>query len=46
VRTAGKDRVLFPVENTWDSFFLADVGGTDEFMQERASQDQSDREPF
>jgi len=46
VRTVGKDRVLSPVGNTWDSFFLSDDGVTDDFMQERASQDQSERESF
>jgi antitoxin VapB len=44
VRIVGKDRVLSPVENTWDSFFLSDDGVTDDFMQERASQEQADRE--
>jgi len=46
VRTIGKDRVLSPVENTWDSFFLSDNGVTDDFMQERASQEQPERESF
>lgn len=46
VRTVGKDRVLSPVGNTWDSFFLSDDGVTDDFMQERASQDQPERESF
>lgn len=38
VRVSGKDRVLSPVENTWDSFFLADTRVTDDFMTERATQ--------
>ncbi|MDZ7663803.1 MAG: type II toxin-antitoxin system VapB family antitoxin [Desulfotignum sp.] len=46
VRIVGKDRVLSPVENTWDSFFLSEDGVTDDFMPERASQEQSEREPF
>lgn len=46
VRIVGKDRVLSPVENTWDSFFLSEDGVTDDFMQERASQNQSERESF
>jgi len=46
VRTVGKDRVLSPVGNTWDSFFLSNDGVTDDFMQERASQDQPERESF
>ncbi len=46
VRIVGKDRVLSPVENTWDSFFLSKDGVTDDFMKERASQEQSERESF
>jgi antitoxin VapB len=46
VRIVGKDRVLSPVENTWDSFFLSEDGVTDDFMRERASQEQPEREPF
>lgn len=46
VRTVGKDRVLSPVENTWDNFFLSEDSVTDDFLQERASQDQSERESF
>jgi len=46
VRVVGKDRVLSPVENTWDSFFLSEVKVTDDFMTERASQEQQDRESF
>ncbi len=46
VRIVGKDRVLSPVENTWDSFFLSEDGVTDDFMKERASQKQSERESF
>lgn len=44
VRVVGKDRVLSPVANTWDSFFTAEVTATDDFMEERASQEQSERE--
>lgn len=46
VRVVGKDRVLSPVENTWDSFFLSDEQVTDDFMQERATQEQPEREEF
>ena len=38
VRVVGKERILTPVENTWDSFFLAEEGVSDDFMAERASQ--------
>lgn len=46
VRVFGKDRVLSPVENTWDSFFFSEEKVTDDFMTERASQEQQDREAF
>ncbi|TXS96661.1 antitoxin [Parahaliea maris] len=46
VRVRGKDRVISPVENTWDSFFLGDSAASDDFMSERASQEQSEREPL
>ena len=46
VRVLGKDRVLSPIENTWDSFFLSEEKVTDDFMTERASQEQQDREAF
>jgi antitoxin VapB len=46
VRVMGKERILSPVENTWDSFFLSKEKVTDDFMAERASQEQQDREPF
>ncbi len=46
VRVVGQDRILSPVDNSWDSFFLADTGVTDDFMTERASQEQSERESF
>jgi antitoxin VapB len=44
VRVVGVDRVLSPVSNAWDSFFLSKERVTDDFMTERASQDQSGRE--
>ena len=44
VRVVGVDRVLSPVSNTWDSFFLSKERVTDDLMTERASQDQSGRE--
>jgi antitoxin VapB len=46
VRVLGQDRVLSPVENTWDSFFCSEERVTDDFMPERASQDQREREAF
>ncbi len=46
VRVVGTDRILSPVEKTWDSFFQDPEGVTDDFMNERASQEQSEREEF
>jgi len=42
----GTDRVLSPIDNTWDSFFLENEGVTDDFLAERTSQSQGDREAF
>ncbi len=46
VRVLGKERILTPVESTWDSFFLSEEKVSDDFMSERASQEQRDRESF
>jgi antitoxin VapB len=46
VRVKGKDRILSPVENTWDSFFLSDERPSEDFMTERAQQEQPERESF
>ena len=46
VRVMGKDRILSPVDHKWDSFFLSEERVTDDFMEERASQEQAEREAF
>jgi len=46
VRVVGQDRILSPVDKSWDSFFLSSDTVSDDFMVERASQQQSDREVF
>lgn len=46
VRVVGQDRVLSPIENSWDSFFLSEQHVSDDFMTERASQEQQEREAF
>ncbi len=46
VRVVGSDRIISPVNNTWDSFFLSKDGVSDDFMTERATQDQTEREPL
>lgn len=44
VRVVGKERILCPMDSSWDSFFLGDVTVTDDFLQQRASQEQPERE--
>ena len=44
VRVVGQDRILTPFENTWDSFFDSKDRVSDDFMVERASQKQLERE--
>lgn len=44
VRVAGLERIIAPAESAWDSFFLGAVTATDDFMTERASQSQAERE--
>ncbi|WP_420208485.1 type II toxin-antitoxin system VapB family antitoxin [Candidatus Electronema sp. JC] len=46
VRISGRDRVLSPVESIWDSFFLSGEKVSDDFMTERAAQEQQERESF
>ena len=45
VRLVGQDRILSPVDKTWD-IFLAEDSVSNNFMQERATQEQSEREEF
>lgn len=44
VRARGKDRIISPVGHRWDEFFLNGPRVSDDFMSERGSQNQSDRE--
>ncbi|MFQ6332218.1 type II toxin-antitoxin system VapB family antitoxin [Methylophilus sp. 3sh_L] len=46
VRARGNERIITPIAETWDSFFNAAVTVSDDFMPERASQTQQDRESF
>jgi len=46
IRKVGKERILSPIENTWDSFFLGDDKVSDDFLTERAEQTESIREAF
>ena len=40
----GRDRVLSPVDGVWDSFFLNGPAVSDDFLPERATQHQGERE--
>ena len=44
VRARGNERIISPVGQTWDSFFLGGPAVSDDFMAERASQHQAERE--
>jgi len=46
VRIVGQERIISPIENTWDSFFITENSVSDDFMCERPSQKQSERECF
>lgn len=46
VRVQGKDRIISPVDHNWDSFFLGENTVSDDFLSERESQDQQEREAF
>ena len=49
VRAKGKERIIAPLNSSWDSFFMADTQATDDFMETasiivRATQTQAERE--
>jgi antitoxin VapB len=44
VRAKGKERIIAPLESSWDSFFTGEVQATDDFMSTRATQTQTERE--
>jgi antitoxin VapB len=46
VRARGNERIISPVGQTWDSFFLDGPSVSEDFISMRASQEQSDREPL
>ena len=46
VRARGAERIITPLDHTWDSFFLDGPQVSDDFLPERASQQQADREPL
>ena len=44
VRVLGNDRILSPLNQSWDSFFLNDQAVSDDFMNEREITFQPERE--
>ncbi|WP_216862367.1 type II toxin-antitoxin system VapB family antitoxin [Polynucleobacter sp. 30F-ANTBAC] len=44
VRIRGRDRIITPLDNTWDSFFLSGPVVSDDFMNERGEQRSAERE--
>jgi antitoxin VapB len=44
VRVRGNERIIAPLGQTWDSFFLDGPAVSDDFMAERADQHQAERE--
>ncbi len=44
VRAVGQERIIAPAEHAWDSFFLTEAGVSEDFMAERPSQTQPERE--
>jgi antitoxin VapB len=44
VRVMGLERIIAPAESSWDSFFLGGQTVSDDFMGERADQQQSERD--
>ena len=44
VRTRGRERIITPLENTWDHFFLNGPAVSDDFMNERGEQKPVERE--
>ena len=46
VRVVGKDRILSPVDSTWDSFFLFEEPVSEDFTTEHACQYWAERKDF
>jgi antitoxin VapB len=46
VRACGQERIIAPVGRSWDSFFQQGPAVSDDFMVERAGQEQAERETF
>jgi antitoxin VapB len=39
VKVRGRDRIITPIENTWDHFFLSGPAVTEDFMNSRGVQE-------
>lgn len=46
VRVRGHERIIAPLSEAWDSFFIDGPAATEDFMAFRAPQEQADREAF
>ena len=46
VRACGQERIITPLGRSWDSFFQAGPTVPEDFLEERASQGQDERESF
>lgn len=46
IRAKGNERIIAPIGQTWDSFFLGGPSVSDDFLSERATQNQPEREAF
>lgn len=46
VRVVGNERILSPINQSWDSFFLSNNTVSDDFMAEREITLQPEREAF
>ena len=44
VRARGNERIISPVGQVWDSFFLNGTAVTDDFLETRETQTEADRE--
>ncbi|WP_449371271.1 type II toxin-antitoxin system VapB family antitoxin [Thiomonas sp.] len=44
IRARGKERIIAPLESSWDSFFLDSPAVSDDFLERRAPQEQPARE--
>lgn len=46
IRARGAERIISPVGHRWDSYFIEGPEPADDFMDERTSHHQLEREPF